>query len=338
MRASLTRRGYAVAGVVALAVAMGWLFGGRALNAVVMTGVALLAVGLVSATRTERPEVARRPPETGTAGETVRVKLDVDSRTPATATVADELGDGLEGDGAFETVASAETLQYDVRLTNRGVYTLGPIRVRTTDVFGLWKREFFYGDTDTLVVFPRTYPLYESAGLLEGYVGLTDEREQFDGVREYRQGDALRDINWKHSAKRQGDLVVTEYAGEGASRTVTVAVDPVGARVDSAAEAAGSVAMHLMDAGISVALVTPERQVPAGGGDAHRRRILTALARLERGPLPGGRGEHADVLIRAPADGSHVGIAVGGGMHRFGELVTRRPGSGGGPDAGEVAP
>ena len=39
----------------------------------------------------------------------------------------------------------------------RGVYTMGPVRVTSIDTFGLFRREKFYGGTDSLVVFPRTY-------------------------------------------------------------------------------------------------------------------------------------------------------------------------------------
>lgn len=323
MDASLTRRGRFVVLVTVGAFTMAWLFGARSLNAVVMSGVALLAVGWVSASRIDTPAIDRRVPETGTMGDSVRVHLDIDAESSVAIHLADELPDGLAGDSTFDTIAEHDTLTYACRLVDRGEHTIGPIRARATDVFGVWKREFLFSQTDRIIAFPRVYPLYESARLLAGYVGLTDEREQFDSIREYERGDALRDVNWKHSAKLPNQLVVTEFAGEGATQQVTVAVDPAGARVDSAAEAAASVATHLLDAGLAVSLVTPRNTLGHGRGDEQRRQVLTALARLDRDSLTVDQVQSADILVRAPSDGSHVGIGVEGGMHRFAELLTR---------------
>ncbi|MFB6111236.1 MAG: DUF58 domain-containing protein [Halobacteriaceae archaeon] len=322
MRPSLTRRGRAVVVLAVGALVMGWVFGGRALNAVVMPAGALLAVTFVVTSRLSLPDVQRRIPDDGTAGESVEVKLDIDADKPIAVTVEDELDDGLEGAPEFRTVTAHETLRYTLHLRARGEHSLGPVQVTATDVFGLWSLSRSYSLRDTIIAFPRVYPLYESAQLLEGYLGLTDEREQFDSIREYERGDALRDVNWKHSAKVPDTLVVTEFAGEGATQTVVVGVDPTGARVDSAAEAAASVCNHLLEAGVAVGLLTPKGRLTPARGDPQRRQILTALARLDRDTLSVPKAGEADVLIRAPEDGSHVGIGVEGGMTRFGELVA----------------
>lgn len=322
MGPSLTRRGYTVVAFAIAGLIMGWIFEARALNAVVMPALALLAVTNVAARRLPRPSLARRLPADGTAGEDVTVKLDLDADRPVAVRIQDELDEGISGDSAFRVITEHETLRYTLRLRSRGVHTVGPATITATDVFGLWARRYDYSVTDSIVAFPRIYPLYESADLLEGYLGLTNEREQFDSIREYQRGDALRDINWKHSAKVPETLVVTEFAGEGATQTVTVGVDPSGARVDSAAEAAASVADHLLQAGVAVGLVTPKGQLSPARGDPQKRQILSALARLGRESLPADRAAEADIIIRAPDDGSHVGIGVEGGMTRFGELVA----------------
>jgi len=322
MDATLTRRGKAVVALTVLGFAMAWLFGARSLNAVVMSGVALIAVGWVSASRIEAPTVSRRVPDTGTMGDRVRVHLDIDADSEIALHLEEELAAGLAADATFDTIAEHDTLTYACRLVDRGEHTIGPIRGRATDVFGVWKREFLFDTTDTIIAFPRVHPLYESAPLLAGYVGLTDEREQFDSIREYERGDALRDVNWKHSAKLPNQLVVTEFAGEGATQQVMLGVEPLGARVDSAAEAAASVATHLLDAGLAVGLLTPQTRLDYGRGDDHRRDVLTALARMGRGGLDTDRVAAADVLVHAPSDGSHVAIGVEDDMQRFAELVT----------------
>ncbi|MFB6218085.1 MAG: DUF58 domain-containing protein, partial [Halobacteriaceae archaeon] len=258
-RLSLTRRGRAVAAVAVVAALAGHLFGGRSLNAVVMPAVAVLAVGALGVGRVERPRVERIAPATGFTDESFRIELEVAASRPVAVTVRDSLGEGLAGDTARSLVPDGDgaIADYELTLAERGVHTIGPATATVTDVFGLWERTFVYEDTDTVLAFPRVHPLYEGADLVSGYVGITDEREQFDSVREYERGDALRDINWKSSAKRN-EFVVTEYAGEGATNRVTVAVERTSRDgADPAAEAAASVVAYLLDAGLSVGLAVP---------------------------------------------------------------------------------
>lgn len=322
MRPSLTRRGQAVFAVAVAGTLMGWGFGARSLNAVVVPALALLVVGFVGVGRLDEPTVDRVAPEYGHAGDERIVELSVESDSSFAATVHDVVPEGLDADGTVRTVADGRTITYDAGLAKRGIHTLGPIRITASDLFGLWERTFYYGDTTTVVVVPPIRPLEETAQLLRRYVGLTEEREQFDNLREYEYGDALRDVNWKASAKRPADeLYVTEFAGEGATHRVLVAAEVASQRADSVAEATASVVVHLLDAGLDVGLVTPQGRVDPAKGDEHRRRLLVLLARLDRGRLRSRYRREADVLVRAPADGGHVNIDVEGEPHRFDELV-----------------
>lgn len=322
MPPSLTRRGRAVAGLAAVAFVMAWGFGGRSLNAVVVPAAVLLVVTGASAWRIARPSVSRRAPSYGHAGSTRTVELRVDADSSFAATVSDGVPADLDADASVETVTDGRVLRYDLRLARRGVHRLGPVAVTARDAFGLWEREFHYSDTDTVVVFPPVRPLAETAALLRQYVGVTDERERFDSLREYERGDALRDVNWKASAKRpSSDFYVTEFAGRGEADAVTIAAEAESHRADSVAEAAASVAAFLLDAGLSVGLVTPQGRVDPGAGDEHRRRLLSLLARLDTGRVRSRHRRDADVVVRAPPDGGHVDIAVEDGVHRFAELV-----------------
>jgi uncharacterized protein (DUF58 family) len=324
----LTRRGQAVVGLTALAALLAWSFGGRTLNAVVVPAAALLAAGALQVVRAPVPEVSRLAPERGHAGDSLPMELAVDGSPGVTAALRDTLPAGLGGEATFDTVPDGRTLRYDLRLRHRGVHEAGPVEVGLGDFLGLWERVERVDSRTTVTVYPRVHPLRETADLLSGYVGLTDRREQFDSVREYSPGDPLRDVNWKASAKRAGELVVTEYAGEGATNRVTVGVDAPGQRTDAAAEAAASVAAFLLEAGLAVGLVTPGETVPTGAGEDHRRRLYGALASFDGGTTDG----EADVRVQAPGDGTHVRVAVEGDAHRFGELLaTDRDRSGGAP-------
>ncbi|MFC3478074.1 DUF58 domain-containing protein [Halobacterium litoreum] len=324
MAPALTRRGQVVLAVALLGVALGYGFGGRSLNAVVVPAAALLVATHVYARSIPEPGVERVTPREGHQGDHRTVELLVDADRSYPATVRDSLADGLRGDSELATEIDGRELAYDVELARRGVHAVGPCFVTATDPFGLWEVEFVAADPQTVTVFPRVHGLDDTASLIRGYVGITDEREQFAGVREYERGDPLRDVNWKASAKHPGSLAVTEYAGEGATDRVTIAAESLGPRADSVAEAAASIAAHLLDAGVSVGVATPNGALDPASGDPHRRRVLGVLAGFQRGKLRRRRKDEAEIVVHAPESGEHVSVTVAGNDHRYEEFVGGR--------------
>ncbi|GGL68891.1 DUF58 domain-containing protein [Halocalculus aciditolerans] len=320
MQTTLTRRGVAVLVFAVAALAAGWLFGGRTLNAVAVPLFVVLAGAFVYVRRLDRPSVYRRVPETVRRGDSHVLSLSVEQSGEPTVSVVDPL-DGIRGASTLETVADGREATRAVTFDERGEHTVGPTLVTASDPLGLWTRSFSVRNEGTVLVQPRVHRLHETASLLAGYVGLTDERGQFDSLREYRAGDSLRDVNWRVSAKRDGDLVVTTYAGEGATNAVTIAVSADGPRVDSAAEAAASIAVFCLDHGVDVALHTPTTRLSAARGDDHRRRVLDALARFDGGTVRRDPTDPADVAVNAPADGGHVTVTAAGMTRRYGEVV-----------------
>lgn len=323
----LTRRGRAVLAVGVLGLVFGYAFGGRSLNAVVVPAFALLvATGAYVRTRPE-PSVERLAPREGHQGDRRTVELFVDAERSAVATVRDQLADGLRGDSELDTETDGRGLSYEVELAARGHHAIGPCFVEATDPFGLWTVEFTVGDPESVTVFPRVHSLEDTAALLSGYVGLSDEREQFAGVREYERGDPLQDVNWKASAKRPNELAVTEYAGEGRTDRVTIAVEALGPREDSVAEAAASIAAHLLDAGVAVGVAAPNGTLDPAQGDPHRRRILGVLAGFRSGLLRSSRKDDAEIFVQAPESGEHVSVTVSGENHRYDEFLSGRAGA-----------
>jgi uncharacterized protein (DUF58 family) len=327
MMTTLTRRGQAVLAAALLGVVLGYAFGGRSLNAVVVPAAVLLAASYAYVWSFPAPSVDRVTPREGHQGDWRTVDLSVDASRSYPATVRDKLGPGLRGDSVLRTETDGRDMAYDVELASRGVHAVGPCFVEATDPFGLWTVEFTVGEPQRVTVFPRVHELEDTAALLTGYVGITDEREQFAGVREYERGDPLRDVNWKASAKHPDGLAVTEYAGEGATNRVTIAVEALGPRDDSVAEAAASIAAYLLDAGIAVGVSTPSGTIDPAHGDPHRRRVLAALAEFDRGKLRQRRREDAEIFVHAPKSGEHVSVRVDGEDHRYEEFVGGRAGN-----------
>ncbi|MFC7176187.1 DUF58 domain-containing protein [Halosegnis marinus] len=304
-----TRRGWGAVAVVALAVGFAAQSGPRSLNAVAAPALLALAFGYVTLHRRDAPTVERRKPAPGFPGETRDVILRVDAAGRASVSDA--------SDGGVARVADTAN-GYRVELTDRGEWTLGPATVAETDAFGLLRRRTVAGGETEALVYPPVEPLAPNRafrGLVER-AGSPD-RDAFDALREYVPGDPLRDVHWKTSAKRPpGDLVVAEFATQDEGG-VTVVAESTPGRADAMAAAAASVAVHLLEADLSVAVVAPNGRVERGRGDDHRDETLELLARTHAGDV--NTAVEADVRVRADRDG--VTVRTEGREFPFSDLL-----------------
>lgn len=99
----------------------------------------------------------------------------------------------------------------------RGRYQLGPIRLRTSDPFGLFTLERDLTPTSNVVVFPMTVEIHQFAlpvGILPGGDALRRRTHYIttnaSGVRDYEPGDSYSRIHWRSTARRDR-LVVKEF-------------------------------------------------------------------------------------------------------------------------------
>ncbi|MDG5775886.1 DUF58 domain-containing protein [Haloarculaceae archaeon H-GB1-1] len=359
-----TRRGYATGGVVVLAMAMASLFGARALNAVVAPAVVGLVVGLVQVWRTDPPSVERSTLDPGFPGESRTVELSVDGADGSTATVIDAVPEGFEaraspesslptrttrrldesaGSRAFAgspqvTLVHAvdatlpATVRYEVEFDRRGEHRLGPVTVRVRDALGLFERTFDSDRAERILVYPRVRRLTTDAAQLVQAAGGSHAVESggFARIREYVRGDPMRKIHWKSSARRPGQLFVTELDTElDGSGDVSIALHGT-ARVDGLASAAASLATVALDAGYRVELVVPETEVASGSGQSHRSRLLSTLARTDGGEISGSARDRADVEVRPGSGG--VAVVVHGEEFDFETLCRSGARDDGAPD------
>jgi uncharacterized protein (DUF58 family) len=148
----------------------------------------------------------------------------------------------------------------------RGRFSTGPLRVRTTDPFGLVQLDRQFVATNEVMVTPRVVPLpaIRTAG---GGGNTGDARPHRIGVvgqddalvREYRQGDDVRRIHWPSTA-HWGELMVRreEQAWDPSasivldSRAGAHAGRGVNNSIEWAISAAASIALHFLDDGFSV--------------------------------------------------------------------------------------
>jgi len=336
----LTRRGRVVAGIAGLAVLLAGIFGARALNAIVAPAVVALVAGYLQVRFVPAVAVERTPPENAHAGETRTATLSFQSREgdplsrPFLGDVTERVGEGLwpvagenatvrerpSGDAEirFETAVGAEPLQYEVEYRQRGQHTLGPVTVTATDAFGLHARETELRGTETTIVFPRVRRLgvvgRRSLGRLQEY-SRSDQRGEFEELREYVPGDPLRDIHWKTTAKRD-ELIVTEFAADTDVASVTVAAGANAEGADAMAEATASVVLPLVADGVPVELSLPRGELRVGPEFGGQAAMLRTLAVVDSGPVP---DPDADVVIKGRADDATVDVR--GRRHQFSEMV-----------------
>lgn len=107
-------------------------------------------------------------------------------------------------------------VHYQMRPSERGEFKQGPASLLITDLFGIYRKRIVVKEDAILIVYPslqklsyqpqRGYPL----GSLRSSSPVDEDPTRFRSVREYVQGDELRRINWKVSAKA-GSLYCNEY-------------------------------------------------------------------------------------------------------------------------------
>ncbi len=120
---------------------------------------------------------------------------------------------------------------YRGRLSRRGRYRIGPIRISTRFPFGLLRRITTVGGIDTLIVFPRLGRLTRkwNTRYREAFAD-ADSRQRrrgpegdFYGTRQWHASDSRRLIHWRSFA-RTGELVVRQFE-QPRNRNVAVLLD-----------------------------------------------------------------------------------------------------------------
>jgi uncharacterized protein (DUF58 family) len=114
---------------------------------------------------------------------------------------------------------SSRSGSYQLRISKRGRYRFGPIRISSRFPLGIGERGITTDSQSLLLVHPgigRLYPGWltqeqetsETTSRVPSRIGVFDD--EFHRIREYRAGDHPRTVHWRSTAKR-GELMVKEY-------------------------------------------------------------------------------------------------------------------------------
>jgi uncharacterized protein (DUF58 family) len=202
------------------------------------------------------------------------------------------------------SVGSRSTTEhtYTLACKRRGYYPLGPLSLRTGDLFGFVESRWEEEQPPRVTVFPLIVPLQELGLPSRIPMGgqatpqrLYEDPARLRGVRAYAAGDSQRRIHWKASAHADTLLVKTFQPAIGLQ--VVVALDFARAAYGTrhvvstsewAVTVAASVAAYVAGTRQPVGLLchatdaasgTPPAALPPRSGQAQLQAVLSTLAR-----------------------------------------------------------
>jgi uncharacterized protein (DUF58 family) len=316
----LTTRGRCVLGLGLGVYISAWAFGSKPLYPVATGLLLVVALAWVWVRLANRPFRVRRGwgDSEHLEGDDVPVVVQLDasgSVMPAAATLVEHVGrlgtqrHGLRRNGRRLSV------RYVLARLPRGRYAFDDVRVEISDPFGLERAAVELPAPGALLVYPqlaRLTRLFSEAGAHapDGRRLLLRRQSGFElhGVREYAQGESLRRVHWRSTARR-GQLMVKEL--EDAPRDeIAVLLDAdrsavVGDSFDVQVRAAGSILESYVRRGRRAVLVVnsePRDVQQVHSAAADWRRALEVLAAAEptaRSPVARLLGEQEGPAARA---------------------------------------
>jgi len=183
-------------------------------------------------------EASRIAPEKLSNGDENPIGIDIKNyyTFPITAKIIDEIPEQFQVRN-FEITrkikaSSQDDIQYYLRPTERGEYVFGNLNIYVISPLRLISRRFTFNKNQMVPTYPsyiqlRKYDLMAFSNNLFQYgvkkirrIGHTMEFEQ---IKEYVQGDDIRTLNWKATAKKNS-LMVNQFQDE-KSQSIYMAID-----------------------------------------------------------------------------------------------------------------
>lgn len=213
----------ALATLVSVWPALRWIWYG----ALILTLLAL-AVDALQLWRQALPQPRRQHAQALALGVDSEVRLTIAHAGTGALdlTVCDHVPEHAEVRGLPQTLTlpagQTAELRYRLRPIQRGDLAFGPVELRIGSALGLWRLRVLTGTPGRVRVYPNFTALTRYALLATDHrlsqLGVLRRRRRGEGMdfhqmREYREGDTPRQIDWKASA-RMRRLVSREYRDE----------------------------------------------------------------------------------------------------------------------------
>ncbi len=304
----LTRRGRFILALGLGVYIAAWAFGSKPLYPVATGLLLVVAVAWAWVRLADRPFRVRRGwgDREHVEGDDVPVIAELEPTgnvLPASVLLIERVGKLGEQRHLLRRSGRRLSVRYILERLPRGLYAFEDVRAELADPFGLERAIVALPAPGALLVYPRLerlQQLFSESGahshdgrrlLLRRHTGL-----ELHGVREYEQGESLRRVHWRSTARR-GQLMVKEL--EDAPRDeIAVLLDAdaksvVGESFDVQVRAAGSIVEAYVRRGRRAVLVvnSERREVQhVHSPAADWRRALELLAAVEpTGTTPAAR-------------------------------------------------
>lgn len=193
--------------------------------------LALLALAIIDGLRLRRlpsPAIKRRLPGSLALGRWGEVRLDIQHvfSEPLQVRIFDHAPDGLSVENLPGTVelkpGQISQLGYRLRPLRRGHFSFEHCEINLPSPLGLWSGKRLLAVNDSTRVYPDFARLYGGQLLaVDNWLSQLGVRQrqrrgqglEFHQLREFREGDSLRQIDWKATA-RQRAPIAREYQDE----------------------------------------------------------------------------------------------------------------------------
>jgi uncharacterized protein (DUF58 family) len=295
----VTRRGRSVLVLGLVVYLAAWVFGSRTLYPVATGLVLAVVLALAWVRLSARPAQVHRHGAIRNVieGDDVRVDLVVEATSPVPPpTLVAHEGPGRLDERRVELYRAGRRRfagGFELREVPRGRYAFDTVRLTIEDPFGLARASLVQGERQALVVYPRLVALTQLFS--EGRAQAQDGRRlllrrptgyELHGVREYVEGESLRNVHWRSTARR-GRLMVKELE-DAPSDEVAVLLDgdergAAGESFEVAVRAAGSILQAHVRRGRRCSLVvnSAAREVQNVASEGEWHRALEVLAGAE---------------------------------------------------------
>ena len=306
----MTRRGRSVLALGFLVYAAAWAFGSKPLYPVATGFIVVSALAWLWMRLANGPfRMHRRARESDVIeGEDVALRVELESVRavwPASVELVERIGRLGEQRHVLRRFGRSLRIDYVLPRVPRGRYAFEDVRAELSDPFGLQRVVVPLPAPGALLVYPRLVQLERlfsdgGAGMRDGRPVLLNRRTGFElhSVRDYVQGESLRNVHWRSTARR-GQLMVKELEDTPRDE-VAVLLDAdaravAGDSFDVQVRAAGSILdAHIRRGRRAVLLVNGREQLvqQVRSPAADWRRALELLAAVE----PNGRAPLASLL------------------------------------------
>ena len=247
-------------------------------------------------------------------GEVVPVSLEIKNHSLLPVVwlrVQDNLSLEISDESSFRQVATigskeSVNLVYELRAKHRGFYQVGPVKISTGDLLGIFPEETRQGKAEYFCVFPRILSFASMQlnsrsplGTLKAIEPIFEDPNRPIGKRNYIPGDSLRRVDWKSSAavgrtqvkifEPSVDLQValflnlssSEYALKQRLEAAELAIETTASIAFWAVQNRQSVGLWTNGIDTSRADAGGHKSIPPKKGRSHLIKILEVLARVK---------------------------------------------------------